>query len=195
MPASVAAIEDAYTDTDFFETICQIRGDNVDDAGTHELVHHVRDIAAPDEQALGSFTPPKLKQFPFGISGSYRNGNSSTLTRSRKSLVYLALSQLEPRYCVPIGITSLSRVALVKLACAVMDPSAPIQSFAQTYASCTDQPCMRLFFALSTAISFVVLGADCSNAYASSPSPTQPTYVRINDAFADWYRLSPWTGS
>jgi hypothetical protein len=47
---------------------------------------------------------------------------------------------------------------------------------------------MRLFFALSTAMSFVVKGADYTNAYAKPPSPKQPTYVRIDDAFVDWYR-------
>jgi hypothetical protein len=47
---------------------------------------------------------------------------------------------------------------------------------------------MRLFFALSAAMGFVVMGADCTNAYANSPSPTQATYVRIDDAYADWYR-------
>jgi hypothetical protein len=66
----------------------------------------------------------------FGMSGSPRNGYSSTLIRSRKSLAHLALPHLVPRCCVPIGTISLSRVGLVQLACAVMDPSAPPQSFA-----------------------------------------------------------------
>jgi hypothetical protein len=65
-----------------------------------------------------------------GISGSPRNGNSSTLTASRPSLAYLVLSHLAPRCCVPIGITSLSRVGLVKFARAAMDPSVPLHSFA-----------------------------------------------------------------
>jgi hypothetical protein len=47
---------------------------------------------------------------------------------------------------------------------------------------------MRLLFALSAAMGFVVMGADCTNASAKSPSPTQATYVRIDDANADWYR-------
>jgi hypothetical protein len=47
--AAVTALEDDYTDADFFETICQIRGDNPDGAGTHELVHHIHGEATPDE--------------------------------------------------------------------------------------------------------------------------------------------------
>ena len=43
---------------------CQIRGDELDDAGTYELVHHIRGKAIADELALGSFTRRKLKQLP-----------------------------------------------------------------------------------------------------------------------------------
>jgi hypothetical protein len=66
--------------------------------------------------------------------------------------------------------------------------AAPELCFAQTYASGIDQPCMRFFFALSTAMGFVVMGADCTNAYANSPSPTQAISFRTGDAYADWYR-------
>jgi hypothetical protein len=61
---------------------------------------------------------------------------------------------------------------------------------------------MRLFFALSAAMGFVVMYAeaqsavmgfdvmcaDCTNAYANFPSSTQATYVRIDDTYTDWYR-------
>jgi hypothetical protein len=57
-------IEDAYTGADLFYTVCQIRVDELDGAGTYELVHHIRGIATPDEFALGSLTRRKLKQLP-----------------------------------------------------------------------------------------------------------------------------------
>jgi hypothetical protein len=44
-----------------------------------------------------------------------------------------------------------------------------------------------LFSVLSAAMSLVVMGADCTNAYANTPSLSQPTYVRIDDAYTDWY--------
>jgi hypothetical protein len=47
---------------------------------------------------------------------------------------------------------------------------------------------MRLFFALTAAMGFVVIGADCTKAYVNSPSPAQPTYIRIGDAKIEWYR-------
>jgi hypothetical protein len=58
--ATVAALEDACTEADSFETICQIREDELDSASTREVVHHIRGEATPDEQALASFTLRKL---------------------------------------------------------------------------------------------------------------------------------------
>jgi hypothetical protein len=125
----------------------------------------------------------------FGISGSLQNGDSSTLSRSRKSVAYLALPHLVPRCCVSFGMTSLSRLGVIKLACAVMYPSAaPKLRFVQMFTSCIDQPCMRLFFALSAAMTFVVMGADCTKTCANSSSSTQATGFRVDDVHVDWYR-------
>jgi hypothetical protein len=68
--------------------------------------------------------------------------------------------------------------------------AAPELRFAQTYPWCIDQPCRRLFFTLSATMGLVVMGADCINAYANYPSSTRATYVRIDDAYADWYGLN-----
>jgi hypothetical protein len=54
----VAALEDAYADADLFETFCQIRGDELDEAGIYELLHHIRGKATAD------VTRRKLKQLP-----------------------------------------------------------------------------------------------------------------------------------
>jgi hypothetical protein len=35
--ATIAALKEEYTGADMFETDCQIRGDEPDDAGTHAL--------------------------------------------------------------------------------------------------------------------------------------------------------------
>lgn len=47
---------------------------------------------------------------------------------------------------------------------------------------------MHLFFALTAALGMTTLSADATNAYANSPPPETPTFVRIDDAYADWYR-------
>jgi Reverse transcriptase (RNA-dependent DNA polymerase) len=58
---------------------------------------------------------------------------------------------------------------------------------AKTYASCIEQPCMRLFFGLCALNDMVIYGADATNAFANSPPPSVPTYVNIDDAYWDWY--------
>ena len=66
--------------------------------------------------------------------------------------------------------------------------SAPwLRDFAQTYASCIEQPCMRLFFALSAALGLVVTTADTTNAFQQSPAPSVPCYLEIDDAYASWH--------
>ena len=67
--------------------------------------------------------------------------------------------------------------------------SAPwLRDFAQTYASCVEQPCMRLFFALSAALGLVVTVADTTNAFQQSPPPSEKCYLAIDDAFRSWHR-------
>ena len=99
---------------------------------------------------------------------------------------------LAPQCCVPIGITSLSLVGFVELACAVINPSPQLHSFAAPRPNvCLGhrpyRPYMRLFFALSAAIGVAVMGADCTSAHAKSPSPTKPTYCTFG-LTTHWYR-------
>jgi hypothetical protein len=63
-----------------------------------------------------------------------------------------------------------------------------LRQFVQTYASCIEQPCMRLFFALSAALGLTVVFADTKNAYQQSPPPSVPCYLEIDDAYCSWYR-------
>ena len=54
--------------------------------------------------------------------------------------------------------------------------------------SCVEQPVSCLFFALSAALNYTVYGGDAQDAFAHSPAPKVPTFVQINDAFAEWYK-------
>jgi hypothetical protein len=72
------------------------RVDELDGAGTHEFVYHIRG---------------EHFYLPW-------NGNSSTLTGSRTFLAYRVLPHLAPQCCVTIEITSLSREGLATFACA-----------------------------------------------------------------------------
>jgi hypothetical protein len=107
--ATVAALEDACTDADSFETICQIRGDKEDDA---DNVNPTSLFLVPSPVASSSSFLPRIYALPFG--------NNLTITRGKKLSASLVLPHLVPQCWVPIGITPLSRVELVKLACAVM---------------------------------------------------------------------------
>ena len=67
--------------------------------------------------------------------------------------------------------------------------SAPwLRQFAQTYASCIKQPCMRLFFAIAAAKGLIVTTADTTNAFQQSPPPTTQCYLAIDDAYESWYQ-------
>ncbi|KAI2495455.1 hypothetical protein MHU86_19042 [Fragilaria crotonensis] len=88
-----------------------------------------------------------------------------------------------------IGTTPSKATVLGKQETAAMDPprAAPQLKLANTYSSCIEQPCMRLFFALCAHEGYVSLKVDATNAYANSPPPNQPTFVVIDDQYADWY--------
>jgi hypothetical protein len=45
-------------------------------------------------------------------------------------------------------------------------------------------PSLRL---KTRALTLICSGVDCINAYANFPLTIRPTYVRIDDAFIDWY--------
>jgi hypothetical protein len=50
-----------------------------------------------------------------------------------------------------------------------------------------EQPIQRLFYAVAAQLNYHVFGGDAKDAYAHSPPPRVPTYVHIDDAYADWY--------
>ncbi|KAG7373304.1 reverse transcriptase RNA-dependent DNA polymerase [Nitzschia inconspicua] len=66
--------------------------------------------------------------------------------------------------------------------------SAPaLHAIAATYSSCVEQPVQRLFYALAARLGYRTYGGDAQDAFAHSPGPKIPTYVYIDDAYADWY--------
>ena len=63
-----------------------------------------------------------------------------------------------------------------------------LHQFAQTYASCVEQPCQHLFFAVAVALGLVVTIGDTTNAFQQSPPPTQKCFLQIDDAVRSWYQ-------
>jgi len=62
----------------------------------------------------------------------------------------------------------------------------PLHGIASTCSSCVEQPVQRLFFALAARENYRVYGGDAQDAHAHSPPPETPTFVSIDDAYADW---------
>jgi len=63
-----------------------------------------------------------------------------------------------------------------------------LRLFAQTYASCIEQPCMHLFFALAAVHGLIVIIADTTNAFQQSPPPMEQCFLQIDDAYHSWYK-------
>jgi len=56
-----------------------------------------------------------------------------------------------------------------------------------TYPSCLEHPVFRLFIALCAADNLTIYGGDAKDVFAHSPSPPMPTFMKLDDAFCDWY--------
>ena len=50
-----------------------------------------------------------------------------------------------------------------------------------------NQPVERLFFALAAINDHKVYGGDIKDAFAHSPSPDVPTFVRIDNQYSEWW--------
>jgi hypothetical protein len=56
-----------------------------------------------------------------------------------------------------------------------------------TYASCVEQPAMKLFYALCAIYLLIVTVGDSDNAYQQSPPPRKKCYMALDEAFISWF--------
>jgi hypothetical protein len=63
-----------------------------------------------------------------------------------------------------------------------------LRQFVNAHASCIEQPCQRLFFAIAAVEGMVIVCGDAKNAFQNSPSPTVQCHMRIDDAHLSWFR-------
>ena len=144
----------------------------------------------PEEQALGHFTRRKLKTL--STWPEWRAGEHLQLDRMHRLGMYGAPVKRPPgaivlrlhwQYKVKSDGTRRSRNC-----CDGSPRAAPVlHGIASTYSSCVEQPIQRLFLALAAHMGYPVFGGDAEDAYAHSPPPETPTFVAIDDAYADWY--------
>jgi hypothetical protein len=57
----------------------------------------------------------------------------------------------------------------------------------QTYSSCIEHCCQRLFFSLVARTNKIVTFADTTNAFQQSPPPSKQCYLEIDAAYCSWY--------
>ncbi|KAI2496066.1 retrotransposon [Fragilaria crotonensis] len=142
------------------------------------------------EQGLGSFTRRKLRRLPNWPE--WQAAEFKQLDSMEKQNMYGTPTFPPPdaiilrqhwNYAIKGDGTRKARNC-----CDGSPRAAPQLKLANTYSSCIEQPCMRMFFALCVHEGFVCLKVDATNAYANSPPPDQPTFVRIDDQYADWYQ-------
>lgn len=62
-----------------------------------------------------------------------------------------------------------------------------LRDTAPTYASCIEQPCMKLFFGLCALLGMIITYGDCDNAYQNSPPPTEQCFLEADEAYISWY--------
>jgi len=60
-----------------------------------------------------------------------------------------------------------------------------VHSTTNTYASCLEHPVFRLFIALCAADNLTIYGGDAKDAFAYSPGPLMPMFMKLGDAFRD----------
>ena len=67
--------------------------------------------------------------------------------------------------------------------------SAPwLRDLVQTYASCIELPCLRLFMALCAERGYYVGFGDVDNAYQQSPPPSVDCFLEVDETISDWYQ-------
>ena len=66
--------------------------------------------------------------------------------------------------------------------------AAPIlHALALAYSSCVEHPIQHLFFAISAQLNLKIYGGDAKDNFVHSPGPVVPTYMSIDEVYAEWY--------
>ncbi len=62
-----------------------------------------------------------------------------------------------------------------------------LRMLVQTYSSCVDLACLRLFIGICVNRGYYICFGDVENAYQQSPPPTIDCFLEIDDTISDWY--------
>jgi hypothetical protein len=143
------------------------------------------------EQALGSFTRRKLQRLS--------NWKDWHLAEAKQLDSMAKQEMYGPAVYPPAGAIILQQhwnysikadgTRKARNCCDGSPRAAPALKLANTYLSCIEQPCMRMFFALCANEGYICIKVDATNAYANSPPPDQPTYVYVDQPYAEWFLI------
>jgi hypothetical protein len=149
----------------------------------------------PEEQALGHFTRRKLKRL--STWNEWEAGERKQLKQFNDLQMFgepilpptsNGAIILRPHWQYHIKRDGTRRA---RLCCNGSKFAAPmLHAIAMTYSSCVEHPIQRLFFAISAQLNLKIYGGDAKDAYAHSPGPAIPTYITIDDQYADWYKYT-----
>ena len=63
-----------------------------------------------------------------------------------------------------------------------------LHTVASTWSSCVELLIQRLFLELCATKNLRIYGGDARDAYAHSPAPEVPIFLKIDDTYAKWYK-------
>ena len=146
----------------------------------------------PEEQALGFFTRKKLKKL--NTWNEWKAGETKQMNQFADLQMFGKPIMIDPK-TKPIILrphwqynVKRDGTRRARLCCNGSKYAAPIlHALAMTYSSCVEHPIQRLFFAIAAQLNLKVYGGDAKDAYAHSPGSHIPTYLSIDDAYAEWY--------
>ena len=147
----------------------------------------------PEEQALGHFTRRKLRSL--STWNEWETGERKQLNQFEELQMFGEpiippndpnAIILRPHWQYHIKRDGTRRA---RQCCNGSKYAAPLlHAIAMTYSSCVEHPIQRLFFAIAANLNLKVFGGDAKDAYGHSPGPEIPTYISIDDQYADWYK-------
>ena len=199
--ASILSVDDhsVSTTTEWREATQQI-SDSIDETVAYEQIRCLQTTAMTEEErALSKFSHRNLKKlstWPEWQQAFYKQLDShfddGTLGLPVHKSTLKPNAEGVPPQVLCFVWSNLMKTDGTRKARACADGSkrsAPwLRNFVNTYSSCIELPCQRLFFALSAGLGYVLTVTDTSNAFQQAPPPPYPCYLRIDEAYQDWYK-------
>ena len=172
-----------------------------DDLRTHspedllEMRKLVNDHMTDEERALPSFTRKNLMKLSnwdeWNAADRKQLDNHFDSGTIGKAVPRPESKPMSPSQVFRLVWARLVKASGVRKSRACLDGSkraAPwLRMLVQTYSSCVELPCLRLFLAICAQRGYYITFGDVENAYQQSPPPSIDCFLEIDDTVYDWY--------